>query len=138
MDGWWCVRFGGALARVEAPSEAAAVRRSLELHPLGDWTDDARRLVACPQDAYPDHSGPDDYTRAVRRAKAAPGRPSRRRGLSSRSPLSMRSSSRTARLTRFRGMARSVDPVRLCGAASPYGGPGADSRGDAHVAPSRF
>ena len=42
VKGWWCVRFGDALAWVEAPSEAAAVRRSLDLHPLGDWTDDAR------------------------------------------------------------------------------------------------
>ena len=34
MEGWWCVRYGDALARVEAPSEAAALRRSLELAPL--------------------------------------------------------------------------------------------------------
>ena len=61
MKGWWCVRFGDSLAWVEAPSEAAAVRRSLDLHPLGDWTDDARDLVVCPQDAYPEHAGPHDY-----------------------------------------------------------------------------
>ena len=51
MDGWWCVRYGDALACVEAPSAAAALRRSLDLHPLGDWTDDARKLDAFPQDA---------------------------------------------------------------------------------------
>ena len=34
MRGWWCVRFGDALAWVEAPSEASAVWRSLDLHPL--------------------------------------------------------------------------------------------------------
>ena len=85
MEGWWCVRFGNALACVEAPSEAAAVRRSLVLHPLGDWTDDARRLAAFPQDAYPDYAGPHDYTRAVLRADppSFPGRrPQRRRGQS--------------------------------------------------------
>ena len=65
MEGWWCVRFGDALAWIEASSEASAVRRSLDLHSLGDWTDDARRLVVFPQDAYPDHAGPHDYTRAV-------------------------------------------------------------------------
>ena len=65
MNGWWCVRFGDSLAWVGAPSEMAAVRRSLELHPLGDWTDDARNLVVFPQDAYPDHTGRHDYTRAV-------------------------------------------------------------------------
>ena len=54
MDGWWCVRYSNALAWVEAPTEAEAVRRSLGLHSLGDWTDDARELVVSPQDAYPD------------------------------------------------------------------------------------
>ena len=77
MQGWWCVRYGNALACVEAPSEAAAVRRSLDLHRLGDWTDDARKLVAFPQDAYPDHAGPHDYTRAVLHAN--PPSPRRRR-----------------------------------------------------------
>ena len=72
MKGWWCVRFGDALACVEAQSAAAAVRRSLDLHPLGDWTDDARKLVAFPQDAYPDHAGPHDYTRAVLNAEPPP------------------------------------------------------------------
>lgn len=75
MEGWWCVRCGGAFAWVEAPSGPAAVRRSLELHPLGDWTDDARELVVFPQDAYPGHAEPHDYTRAVMNA----GPPSRRR-----------------------------------------------------------
>ena len=72
MKGWWCVRYGDALACVEAPSAAAALRRSLDLHPLGDWTDDARELVVFPQDAYPDHAGPHDYTRAVLNAGPPP------------------------------------------------------------------
>ena len=72
MEGWWCVRFGDALACVEAQSAAAAVRPSLDLHPLGDWTDDARKLVVFPQDAYPDHAGPHDYTRAVLNAEPPP------------------------------------------------------------------
>ena len=72
MDGWWCVRFADSLAWVEAPSEAGAVRRSLDLHRLGDCTDDARQLVAFPQDAYPDHSGPHDYPRAVLNAGPSP------------------------------------------------------------------
>ena len=74
VKGWWCVRFGDALAWVEAPSEAAAVRRSLDLHPLGDWTGDARDLVVFAQDAYPEHAGPHDYTRAVLNAGPLPGR----------------------------------------------------------------
>ena len=53
MDGWWCVRYGDALAWVEALSESAAVRRSLDLHPLGDWTDDAPRLVVFPRTRTP-------------------------------------------------------------------------------------
>lgn len=65
LKGWWCVRFGDALAWVEAPSEAAAVWRSLDPHPLGDWTHDARELVVFPQDSYPEPAGPHDYTRAV-------------------------------------------------------------------------
>ena len=72
MEGWWCVRYGDALACVEAPSAAEALRRSLDLHPLGDWTDDARELVVFPQDAYPDHAGPHDYTRAVLNAGPPP------------------------------------------------------------------
>ena len=72
MDGWWCVQFGDALAWVEARSEAAAVRRSLDLHRLGDWTDDARELVVFRQDAYPDYAGPHDYTRAVLNAGPPP------------------------------------------------------------------
>ena len=77
VEGWWCVRYGDALAWVEAPTEADAVRRSLELHPLGDSTDDAGKLVAFPQDAYPENSGPHDYTRAVLEANRSP--PRRRR-----------------------------------------------------------
>ena len=76
MKGWWCVRHGDALAWVEAPSPAAAVQRSLGLHPLGDRTDDARKLVVFSQDAYPDHAGPHDYTRAV--LNAHPPSPPRR------------------------------------------------------------
>ena len=84
MEGWWCVRYGDALAWVEAPSEAAAVRRSLDLHPLGDRTDDALELVVFSQDAYPEHAGPHDYTRAVLRAgpPSRSHRPARRRGRS--------------------------------------------------------
>ena len=54
MRGWWCVRYGDALAWVEAPSGAAAVRRSLDLAPMGDWTDDVQNLVVFPQDRYPE------------------------------------------------------------------------------------
>ena len=75
MESRWRVRYGDALAWVEAPSGPAAVRRSLDLHPLGDWTDDAPELVVFPQDAYPEHAEPHDYTRAVMNA----GPPSRRR-----------------------------------------------------------
>ena len=74
MEGWWCVRYGDALAWVEAPTEAEAVRRSLDLHPLGDWTDDARELVVFPQDSYPDNTGRHDYTRAVLNARPPSGR----------------------------------------------------------------
>ena len=56
MDGWWCVRYGDAVAWVEAPTAASAVRRSLDLYSLGDWTDDARKLVVFPQSAYSDNS----------------------------------------------------------------------------------
>ena len=51
MEGWWCVRHGDALAWVEAPTEAEAIRRSLELNPMGDWTDDAREFAAFHRDA---------------------------------------------------------------------------------------
>ena len=74
MERWWCVRYGDALAWVEAPSAPAALRRSLGLHALGDWTDDARELVVFPQDAYPEHASPRDYTRAVLRAGPSPRR----------------------------------------------------------------
>ena len=84
MQGWWCVRHGDALACVEAPSAAQALRRSLDLHALGDWTDDARELAVFPQDAYAENAGPHDYTRAVLRAPPSP--PPRRRS-PSRFPL---------------------------------------------------
>ena len=74
MEGWWCVRFGNSLAWVEAPTASAAVQRSLGLHPLGDWTDDAGELVVFPQDAYPENTGPHDYTRAVLNANPPPRR----------------------------------------------------------------
>ena len=45
------MRSGDALAWVDAPSEADAVRRSLDLHSVGDWTDDARQLVVFPSHA---------------------------------------------------------------------------------------
>ena len=65
------------------------MRRSLDLAPLGDWTDDARELVVFPQDAYPDHAGPHDYTRAVLSAEpSSPRRPPRPRGSASRFALS--------------------------------------------------
>ena len=89
MDGWWCVRNCDALAWVEAPSAPAAPRRSLELHPLGDSTDDMCQLAVCAQDAYPNYTGPHDYTRAVIHAHPAshqrPRAPSRRQQSPSRS-----------------------------------------------------
>ena len=72
MDGWWCVRNGDALAWVEAPSARQALRRSLDLHPLGDLTDDAREFVVFPQDDYPAHARRHDYTRAVLNAEPPP------------------------------------------------------------------
>ena len=72
MQGWWCVRHGDALAWVEAPSAPQALRRSLDLYPLGDWTDDPRELVVFPQDAYPDHAGAHDYTQAVLHSEPPP------------------------------------------------------------------
>ena len=69
MEGWWCVQYGDALACVQAPSAAEALRRSLDLHPLADWTDDARKLVVFPQDDYPAHARRHDYTRAVLNAE---------------------------------------------------------------------
>ena len=87
MEGWWCVRYGDALACVEAPSAAAALRRSLDLHRLGDWTDDPRRLRVFPQDAYPEHAGSHDYTRAVLNAEPPP--PERRRARSRGTGLSL-------------------------------------------------
>ena len=72
MESWWCVRHGDALAWVEAPSALQALRHPLDLHPLGDWTDDARQLVVFPQGGYPDHAGPHDYTRVVLNAEPPP------------------------------------------------------------------
>ena len=89
MEGWWCVRYGDAVACVEAPSAAAALWRSLDLHPLGDWTDNARELVVFPQDAYPDHAGPHDYTRAVLNAESLPPERRRARPRGSRSILAI-------------------------------------------------
>ena len=48
MDGWWCVRYGDALAWIEAPSASRVLRRSIELYPLGDWTNGASELVVFP------------------------------------------------------------------------------------------
>lgn len=80
MEGWWCLRHGDALAWVESPSAARALRRSLDLHAFGDWTDDARELVVFPQDAYPENAGPLDYTRAVLSAARLQVPSSRSRG----------------------------------------------------------
>ena len=70
------------------PTAAAAVQRSLSLHFLGDWTDDAAELVVFPQDAYPENTGPHDYTRAMlsanpppKRRRAGPGKPRPARAL---------------------------------------------------------
>ena len=122
MDGWWCVRFGDALAWVEAPSEAAAVRRSLGLHPLGDWADDALRLVVFPQDAYPENAGPHDYTRAVLNAgpPLRARRGARLRASLARSPVSPVSShtlglAHDAPAETWRGL--TVAPEHRC---SPY------------------
>ena len=82
MQGWCCVGYGDALAWVEAPTGDAAIRRSLDLHPLGYWTEDAGKLVVFPQDAYPENSRPHDYIRAVLEAKPSPPR---RRGAGPRS-----------------------------------------------------
>ena len=52
------------------PSPASAfLQRSLELHPLGDWTDDSSELVVFREDDYAEHAGAHDYTRAVLRAE---------------------------------------------------------------------
>lgn len=75
MEGWWCVRHGDPLAWVEAPSAPAALRRSLVLHVLGDWTNSARELVVVLEDA-----GFHDYTRAVLSAAGLQVPSSRSRG----------------------------------------------------------
>ena len=66
MDGWWCVRFGDALAWVESPSAPQALRRSLDLHALGDRADDARDLVVFLEDAYPGTGVPPRPIRTIR------------------------------------------------------------------------
>ena len=80
MNGCWCVRYGDALAWVEAPSAEAVMRRSLDLHRLGDWTDDLRTLVVFARHAYPDNAGLHDYSRAVLNAGPPSGRRSPTRG----------------------------------------------------------
>ena len=121
MEGWWCVRYGAALAWVEAPSGEAAVRRSLDLHPFGDWTDDARRLVVFPVNAYPLNSGPHDYTRAVLNADL----PSLRALPSRRTPRARtRASHRVSR-------------AAACVASAPVTGASGSSRSLAFVRASR-
>ena len=76
MDGWWCVRYGDALAWVEAPSAPQALLRSLDLRRMGDWTDDARRLVVFPQDDYPEKAVRNSYKLLIkRRNNWIPGSP---------------------------------------------------------------
>ena len=96
----------------EAPSEAAAVRRSLELYPLGAWTNDVRDLVVFPQDAYPDNSGPHDYTRAV----LSTGAPSSRRPPSRGTPgARTRALPRPSRAARCMGIPPLLKPLDLFG-----------------------
>ena len=60
----------------------------LDLHRMGDWTNDARQLAVFPQDAYPENSGPHDYTRAVLSAEpSSPRRRTRPRSTGSRFAL---------------------------------------------------
>ena len=58
---------------------------------MGDWTDDARKLFAFPQDAYPDNTGPHDYTRAVLDANPSPPKRRRERPLCGRSAVTFAS-----------------------------------------------
>ena len=67
-----CVTETPSLAWVETPLAPAALRRSLDLNRLGDWTDDARQLVVFPQDAYAENAGSHDYTRVVLNAEPSP------------------------------------------------------------------
>ena len=77
------MRFGDALVWVEAPTEPAALRRSLPLHPVGECTDGGRQLVVLfTWDAYSDNAGPHDYTPAVFRGGARSRRQSPSRGTS--------------------------------------------------------
>ena len=84
MAGWWRVRHGDAFAWAHAPSAPAAIWRSLDIHALGDSTNDGRELVVFPQDAYPEYAGPHDHWRAVLLANPATRR---RRGPRSGFPL---------------------------------------------------
>ena len=47
-EGWLTMSQAAAKLGVEAPSAPAAIRRFLDLHALGDWTDDARQLTVFP------------------------------------------------------------------------------------------
>ena len=69
MKGWRCVRYGDALAWVEAPSAWAALRRSLNLYPLGDWTDDARARRVSPGCVLGACGVPRLHTRGVERRR---------------------------------------------------------------------
>ena len=136
MDGWWCVRCGEALAWLQAPSAASAVRRSLVLFPLGDWADDARKLRVFPPDAYPEHAGPRDYTRAVLNANVATGRRPPRWGSSRRSTPPTRSSPRTAHSVRSADAAYVADAACTSGAPWPRKYPQIRSWREPHVLPS--
>ena len=88
MEGWWCVRHGDALAWVEAPSAPSALRRSLDLHRMGDWTNAARDSSSSPRMTTPTVRGPHDYTRAVLSAEpSSPRRRTRPRSTGSRFAL---------------------------------------------------
>ena len=58
--------------RRTGPPCRAAARRSLDLHPLGDWADDTRNLVVFPQDAYPARAGRVGLARSLRTWCSAP------------------------------------------------------------------
>ena len=114
MQGWWCVRHGDALAWVEAPSAPRALRRSLDLHPLGDWTDDARELVVFLQDAYPEHAGPHDYTRAVLNVEPPPLERCRARQPGPRSRLALSCLAGVVALGLVAGVSAEASLTRKC------------------------
>ncbi|MDD9981601.1 MAG: excalibur calcium-binding domain-containing protein [Gammaproteobacteria bacterium] len=91
MAGWWWVRYGDALAWVETLTAEEAVRRSLELNAMSDWTDDSRELAVFAQDAYSENSGRHDYTHAVQEARHSPPRPRRAGPRSARSGATLAS-----------------------------------------------